>query len=84
MLSCVFIAALLSPVGKGLTSWLSCMRFFPVFLSLSHGCPGSGVVPDICLLTFICGVEPTNEAYAPSIAMSDVLNHYTTEASPFK
>ena len=25
MLSCLFIAALWSPAGKGLTSWLSCM-----------------------------------------------------------
>ena len=30
------------------------------------------------------GVEPTNAANAPSTAMSDVLNHYTTEASPKK
>ena len=25
MLSCLFLAALWSPAGKGLTSWLSCM-----------------------------------------------------------
>ena len=36
MLSCLFIAALLSPAGKRLTSWLSCMCCFLVFLSLSH------------------------------------------------
>ena len=30
------------------------------------------------------GVEPTNAACAPSTATSDVLNHYTTEASPQK
>ena len=34
MLSCLFIAALWSPAGKGLTSWLSFVMF--VFLSLSH------------------------------------------------
>ena len=31
-----------------------------------------------------CGVEPTNAACAPSTATSDVLNHYTIEASPKK
>ena len=30
------IAASWSPAGKGLTSWLSCMLCFIVFLSLSH------------------------------------------------
>ena len=30
------------------------------------------------------GVEPTDAACAPSTATSDVLNHYTTEASPKK
>ena len=30
----MFIAALWSPVGKGLASWISCMRCFLVFLSL--------------------------------------------------
>ena len=32
----MFTAALWSPAGKGLTSWLSCMCCFLVFLSLSH------------------------------------------------
>ena len=36
LLSCLFIAALWSPAGKWLTSSLSCMRCFLVFLSLSH------------------------------------------------
>ena len=36
MLSCLFNAALWSPAGKGLISWLSCMWCFLVFLSLSH------------------------------------------------
>ena len=36
MFNCLLIAALLSPTGKGLTSWLSCMRCFIVFLSLFH------------------------------------------------
>ena len=33
ILSCVFLAALWSPAGKGLTSWLSCMFCFLVFFS---------------------------------------------------
>ena len=34
MLLCLFIATLWSPAGKGLTSWLSNMCCFLVFLSL--------------------------------------------------
>ena len=36
ILSCLFLAALWSPAVKGLTSWLSCVWCFLVFLSLSH------------------------------------------------
>ena len=39
----LFICALWSPAGKGLTSWLSFV-VSTVTLSLSHGYPGSGVV----------------------------------------
>ena len=35
MLSCLFIATLWAPAGKGLTSWLLFVMFI-VFLSLSH------------------------------------------------
>ena len=57
MLSCLFIAALWSPAGKGLNSWRSCIYSFVVFLSLSHVVYGLGVVlvasiPDLCLLTY--------------------------------
>ena len=41
----LFICALWSPAGKGLTSWLSFV-VSTVNLSLSHGYPGSGVVLD--------------------------------------
>ena len=41
----VFICALWSPAGKGLTSWLSFV-VSTVSLSLSHWYPGSGVVLD--------------------------------------
>ena len=57
----LFIRALWSPAGKGLTSWLSFV-VSTVSLSLSHWYPGSGVVslivsiPDLCTLTYF---EPT-------------------------
>ena len=53
----LFICALWSPAGKGLTSWLSFV-VSAVSLSLSHWYPGSGVVldvsiPDLCTLTYL-------------------------------
>ena len=36
ILTCLFLAALWSPAGKGLTFWASCVWCFLVFLSLSH------------------------------------------------
>ena len=52
----LFICALRSPAGKGLTSWLSFV-VSTVSLSLSHWYPGSGVVldvsiPDLCTFTY--------------------------------
>ena len=41
----LFICALWSPAGKGLTSWLS-LWCLTVSLSLSRWYPGSGVVVD--------------------------------------
>ena len=41
----LFICALWSPAGKGLTSWLSCV-VSNCELSLSHWYPGSGMVFD--------------------------------------
>ena len=41
----LFICALWSPAGKGLTSWLS-LEVSTVSLSLSHWYPRSGVVLD--------------------------------------
>ena len=43
MLSCMFIAALWSPAGKGLTIWLSCMWWFLVFCHFPIWCHGSGM-----------------------------------------
>ena len=45
MLSRHFIAALWSPAGKGLTSWLLLMMFF-VFCFFPLWCPGSDVLLD--------------------------------------
>ena len=44
----LFICALWSPAGKGLTSWLSFVVSWclTVSLSLSHWYPGSGMVLD--------------------------------------
>ena len=52
----LFICALWSPAGKGLTSWLSFV-VSSVSLSLSHWYPGSGMVlivsiPDLCTITY--------------------------------
>ena len=41
----LFVCALWSPAGRGLTSWLSFV-VTTMSLSLSHWCPGSGVVLD--------------------------------------
>ena len=56
----LFICALWSPAGKGLTSWLSFV-VSTLSLSLSHCYPGSGVVLDCIdflifatLLTLFC------------------------------
>ena len=43
----LFICALWSPAGKGLTTWLSFV-VSTVSLSLSHWYPGSGVVQYYC------------------------------------
>ena len=51
----LFICALWSPAGKGLTSWLSFV-VSTVSLSLSHWYPGLWYlivsIPDLCTLTY--------------------------------
>ena len=49
ILSCLFLAALWLPAGKGLTSWLSC-----VFVTFPYGVLGQVcyvvvLIPDLCL-----------------------------------
>ena len=56
MLSYLFIAALWSPARKGLTSWLSCVCCFIVFVTFSCGVLGQVwylivSISDLCLLT---------------------------------
>ena len=56
MLSCLFIAALLSPTGKGLTSWLLYVIFL-VFLHFQRGVVSQMwylivSIPDLCLPYF--------------------------------
>ena len=58
---CLFFAALWSPAGKGLNSWLSCVLCFLVFCHFPIWCFGSGMVNDCiysgsmtsCLLLFL-------------------------------
>ena len=64
MLSCLFIAALWSPAGKGLTSWLSVCGVLLCFCHFPVWCTGSGVVldcyvsfSDLCLLTYIISAQ---------------------------
>ena len=62
MLSCLFLVALWSPAGKGLTSWLLCVMFSCVFVTFPYGVPGLSpgqvwyltvLIPDLCLLYFV-------------------------------
>ena len=50
MLSRLFIAALWSPDGKGLTSWLLLVMFIVFFCYFSMWYPGSGVLLD-CIVS---------------------------------
>ena len=57
MLSRLFIAALWSPAGKGLTSWLSFVMFNCVFVTVPCGILGHVwylvvSIPDLCHLSY--------------------------------
>ena len=62
----LFICALWSPAGKGLTSWLSFV-LSSVSLSLSHWYPGSGVVLD-CIVSW--SLQPYLLSCKPNIYVS--------------
>ena len=58
MLSRLFIAALWSPAGKGLTSWLLFVMFNCVFVTFPCGILGQVwylivSIPDLCLLSYL-------------------------------
>ena len=66
----LFVCALWSPAGKGLTSWLLFV-VSSVSLSLSHWYPGSGVVldcivsiPDLCNLITLYEKEFYEKPYS--------------------
>ena len=55
MLSCLFIAALWSPAGKGLTSWLLFVTVYCIFVTFPSGILGQVwylivSFPDLCRL----------------------------------
>ena len=57
MVSCLFIEALWSPAGIGLTLWLSCLLCFIVFVTFPYSVLGQlwyliVSISDICLLTY--------------------------------
>ena len=57
MLSCLFIAALWSPEGKELTSWLLFVMFFCDFVTFPFGIRGKVwflvvSIPDPCCLSY--------------------------------
>ena len=57
MLSRLFIAALWSPAGKGLTSWISFVMFNYVFVTFKCGILGQvwyliALIPDLCHLSY--------------------------------
>ena len=57
MLLSLFIAALWSPEGKGLTSWLLFMMFIVIFVTFPFGILGQVwylivSIPDLCCLSY--------------------------------
>ena len=58
MLLCLFIAAMWSPAGKGLTSWLSFMVLNCVFVTFPCGILGQvwyliAPIPNLCPLSYL-------------------------------
>ena len=65
MLSRLFIAALWSPAGKGLPSWLSFVIFNCVFVTFPCGILGQEwylivLIPDLCHLSYFTCDDPTS------------------------
>ena len=71
MLLRLFIAALWSPAGKGLTSWLSFVMFYCVFVTFPCGIFGQVwylivSIPDLCQLSYF-HIKCTSQFEAKSI-----------------
>ena len=65
MLSRLFIAALWSPAGKGLTAWLLFLPFNCVFVTFPCGIVGQVwylivAIPDLCRLSYFQMSEPNS------------------------
>ena len=73
----LFIFALWSPAGKGLTSWLSYV-VSAVSLSLTNRYPGSGVVLDCIDSGEILDKLKARDFNATSLSTSDFSTLYTT------
>ena len=79
MLACLFFAALWSPVGKVLTSWLSCVWCFLVFVTFSCGVLGHlwyliVSILDLCLFNYF--EYFANEMYLRhTVALATILSN---------
>ena len=80
MLSCLLLAALWSPAGKGLTSWLSCVLCFLVFVSLSHLVSRILIVsiPDLCLPLYL---EHSCKTYMKTKVKGQSISQYFKKAA---
>ena len=73
MLSCLFIATLWSPEGKGLTSWLLFCVVYCDFVTFQFCILGQVwymifFIPDPCCLSYLCsriGIQLTSECPPP-------------------
>ena len=70
MLSRLFIAALWSPGGTGLTSWVLLVMFIAFFCTFPIWYPGSGVVLD-CIVTLISALFLT---FSISLSFSSIVS----------
>ena len=76
MLSCLFIAALWPPAGKGLTSWLSCVWcFFCVFVTFP--CWLYLFLVFTFLLTFVMVKFYLNPQYSKMLTTDDILQTFS-------
>ena len=90
--SCLCRAALWSPVGKGQSSWLSCMWCFLVYFSLSHvvswvrcDCIDSWSLPSSLLLLQVVWVEVDwSVLYTTQKMIIFIISHKTIRSGIYK